>query len=65
MGKFVAKDVDGSTSNNLFNIKTGTHNEFDSIKINTTEYITDTPIKIVRSSENIHRLNIVSMITSL
>ncbi len=44
-GKFIAKDADGSSSNNLFNVKTGGSKEFDSVKINTTEYIADTPIK--------------------
>ncbi|KTD82710.1 glucosaminidase domain-containing protein [Legionella waltersii] len=45
-GKYVAKDTDGSTSNNLFNIKTGSNTEFESVKIKTTEYIADTPIKV-------------------
>ncbi|WP_298626549.1 glucosaminidase domain-containing protein [uncultured Legionella sp.] len=45
-GKFVAKDADGTSSNNLFNVKTGTSKEFDSVKIKTTEYIADTPIKM-------------------
>lgn len=45
-GKFVAKDVDGSSSNNLFNIKSGSNKEFDSVKIKTTEYIANTPIKM-------------------
>lgn len=45
-GKYVAKDADGSSSNNLFNIKTGSSKEFDSVKIKTTEYIADTPIKM-------------------
>lgn len=45
-GKFVAKDADGTSSNNLFNVKTGSSKEFDSVKIKTTEYIADTPIKM-------------------
>jgi flagellar protein FlgJ len=45
-GKYVAKDTDGTTSNNLFNIKTGSNTEFESVKIKTTEYIADTPIKV-------------------
>lgn len=45
-GKFVAKDADGSSSNNLFNIKTGSAKEFDSVQVKTTEYIADTPIKM-------------------
>ena len=48
-GKLVAKDEDGTSSNNLFNIKTGTNKEFDSVKIKTTEYIADTPIKMTAS----------------
>ncbi|MFI4919302.1 MAG: glucosaminidase domain-containing protein [Legionellales bacterium] len=43
-GKFIAKDTDGSTSNNLFNIKTGTHNESESVLIKTTEYVAGTPM---------------------
>lgn len=45
-GKFVAKDVDGSSSNNLFNIKAKTNSTSDSVQVKTTEYIADTPIKI-------------------
>lgn len=45
-GKFVTKDVDGTSSNNLFNIKSGNSKEFDSVNVKTTEYIADTPIKI-------------------
>ncbi len=48
-GKFVAKDADGSTSNNLFNIKTGSNKEYDSVQIKTTEYIANTPIKMNES----------------
>lgn len=48
-GKFVAKDADGISSNNLFNVKTGASKEFDSVKINTTEYIANTPIKMSAS----------------
>lgn len=48
-GKFVAKDADGTSSNNLFNVKTGASKEFDSVNINTTEYIADTPIKMSAS----------------
>lgn len=45
-GKFVTRDTDGSSSNNLFNIKAGPHSEVESIQVKTTEYIADTPIKI-------------------
>lgn len=45
-GKFVTRDADGSSSNNLFNIKTGLNSKADSIEVKTTEYIADTPIKI-------------------
>jgi flagellar protein FlgJ len=48
-GKFIAKDADGSSSNNLFNVKTGSNKEFDSVKVNTTEYISDTPINMTQS----------------
>ncbi|HHF7366420.1 TPA: flagellar assembly peptidoglycan hydrolase FlgJ [Legionella bozemanae] len=45
-GKFVTKDIDGSSSNNLFNIKSGSNNGLDSVDVKTTEYIADTPIKV-------------------
>lgn len=48
-GKFIAKDADGSSSNNLFNVKTGSNKDFESVKVNTTEYIADTPIKMTES----------------
>ena len=48
-GHSVAKDANGSSSNNLFNIKSGTNSDFESIKIKTTEYIADTPIKVSAS----------------
>ncbi|CEK11056.1 flagellar assembly peptidoglycan hydrolase FlgJ [Legionella hackeliae] len=44
-GQYVTKGADGSTSNNLFNIKATSRAE-DSVKIKTTEYIADTPIKV-------------------
>ena len=43
-GKFVAKDANGTSSNNLFNVKAGSSH--DSVTIKTTEYIADTPIKM-------------------
>jgi peptidoglycan hydrolase FlgJ len=48
-GQSVAKDTDGSSSNNLFNIKSGNNKDFDSVNIKTTEYIADTPIKMSAS----------------
>jgi flagellar protein FlgJ len=48
-GKFITKDADGSSSNNLFNVKTGSNKEFESVQVNTTEYIADTPIKKTES----------------
>jgi len=45
-GKFVAKDADGSSSNNLFNIKTGSDKSHDSVLVKTTEYVANTPIKM-------------------
>lgn len=48
-GKFVAKDINGTSSNNLFNIKTGNNKNFDSIAVKTTEYIADTPINKTES----------------
>lgn len=45
-GQSVAKDTDGSSSNNLFNIKSGNNKDFGSVNIKTTEYIADTPIKM-------------------
>ncbi|MFJ1267946.1 flagellar assembly peptidoglycan hydrolase FlgJ [Legionella lytica] len=45
-GKFITKDAEGNSSNNLFNIKSGAHSEFDSVNVKTTEYIADTPIKM-------------------
>ncbi|WED43983.1 flagellar assembly peptidoglycan hydrolase FlgJ [Legionella cardiaca] len=44
-GQYVTKGVDGSSSNNLFNIKATSDTE-DMVKTKTTEYIADTPIKI-------------------
>ncbi|WP_028389059.1 glucosaminidase domain-containing protein [Legionella fairfieldensis] len=43
-GQFVARNPDGSSSNNLFNIK-GQGDGSESVQVETTEYIADTPIK--------------------
>lgn len=48
-GKFVAKDTNGTSSNNLFNIKTGSNKDFESVAVKTTEYIADTPINKTES----------------
>lgn len=45
-GRSIAKDADGSSSNNLFNIKSRSNALNDSVEVKTTEYIADTPIKI-------------------
>lgn len=45
-GQYVAKDRDGSSSNNLFNIKSSAAADKDSVQIETTEYIADTAIKV-------------------
>ncbi|TAL59734.1 MAG: flagellar assembly peptidoglycan hydrolase FlgJ [Legionella sp.] len=45
-GKFVTKDKDGTSSNNLFNIKTGADKTHDSVQVKTTEYIANTPLKV-------------------
>ncbi|KTD36814.1 muramidase, peptidoglycan hydrolase FlgJ [Legionella nautarum] len=44
-GHYIAKDADGSSSNNLFNIK-ASNNTTDAVQIKTTEYIANTPIKV-------------------
>lgn len=44
-GQFISKGEDGATSNNLFNIKAKTDAE-NAVHINTTEFITNTPIKV-------------------
>jgi flagellar protein FlgJ len=48
-GQSIAKDSDGSSSNNLFNIKSGNNSDLDAVKVKTTEYIADTPIKMTAS----------------
>lgn len=45
-GKAITKDADGSSSNNLFNIKSTSRDQSDSVTVKTTEYIADTPIKV-------------------
>lgn len=48
-GKFVAKDADGSSSNNLFNIKSTGNHPFESVQVKTKEYIADTAINTTAS----------------
>ena len=45
-GHFVARDADGTSSNNLFNIKAVADKQDDSVTIKTTEYIANTPVKM-------------------
>ena len=45
----IAKDSDGDSSNNVFNIKAKVGNTDQSITIKTTEYIADMPIKMMAS----------------
>lgn len=46
-GRFIAKDVDGSSSHNLFNIKA--HHTDDAVQIKTTEYDDNLPVKMMAS----------------
>jgi flagellar protein FlgJ len=48
-GKSIAQGSDGSSSNNLFNIKSASHSDSESVKVQTTEYIADTPVKVSAS----------------
>ncbi|KTC88922.1 flagellar assembly peptidoglycan hydrolase FlgJ [Fluoribacter dumoffii] len=45
-GKYITKDSEGTSSNNLFNIKSNDRGQYDSVTVKTTEYIADTPIKV-------------------
>ncbi|CDZ78141.1 Peptidoglycan hydrolase FlgJ [Legionella massiliensis] len=45
-GHYVSKDADGSSSNNLFNIKSTAAAEGDSVQVKTTEYIANNAIKV-------------------
>ena len=46
-GQFVAKDEDGTSSNNLFNIKSNSTDA--SVTITTTEYLDKSPVKVAAS----------------
>lgn len=46
-GQFVARDADGSSSNNLFNIKAG--RDHDAVTVKTKEYIAGNPITLQQS----------------
>lgn len=48
-GQHVAKDSNGSSSNNLFNIKAASKDTVDSVQVKTTEYVADTPIQLSAS----------------
>lgn len=45
-GQHIAKDADGASSNNLFNIKSSSHSNEESLRVQTTEYIANTPVKL-------------------
>ena len=44
-GKCITKDADGISTNNLFNIKADTSNKYESVRVQTTEYLANKPIK--------------------
>ncbi|VEG89770.1 flagellar assembly peptidoglycan hydrolase FlgJ [Legionella spiritensis] len=44
-GQYIAKDADGSSSHNLFNIKHTGKTGNDAVEVRTTEYVANTPIK--------------------
>ena len=46
-GHFIAKDAAGNSSNNLFNIKARSHSSEQAVTIKTTEFIADTPVKML------------------
>lgn len=48
-GKFIAKDADGVSSYNLFNIKATNTKDYESVNVKTTEYIANTPLKMSAS----------------
>ncbi len=48
-GQFIAKDSNGYSSNNLFNIKASAAHDGQSVQIKTTEFINDAPVKTVAS----------------
>ena len=48
-GKFIVKDADGRSSNNLFNIKAMAAQTNQSVKIKTTEYIANAPVQLAAS----------------
>ena len=48
-GQFIAKDTDGSSSHNLFNIKAPKAFSDSAVDIKTTEFVDDTPMKVVAS----------------
>jgi len=48
-GKSIIKDVNGLSSHNLFNIKTGNNHKYESVSIKTTEYSVAIPVKMNES----------------
>ena len=48
LGQFIAQDINGNTSNNLFNIKANAENA-ESVTVKTTEFIHDIPMKTTAS----------------
>ncbi len=48
-GQFVAKGLDGVSSNNLFNIKSNDSNHGDTVRTKTTEYVNGEPVKMTDS----------------
>lgn len=47
-GQYVSKDADGTSSNNLFNIKAKS-SDGDSVRVKTTEFVASTPVKVSAS----------------
>jgi len=45
-GRFIAKDAQGNSSNNLFNIKASKRDAGESLEVKTTEYIDNKPVKL-------------------
>jgi len=48
-GHFIAKDADGNSSNNLFNIKAPKDHSGQAVHTKTTEFIADAPVKMIAS----------------
>lgn len=48
-GRLIAKDADGKSSNNLFNIKSKSASEYDSVLVKTKEYVTNQSVTTIAS----------------